>query len=143
MDRGSLFNLNDSPTSEDRPVSGEHVQTSDDVGRIRDVLGPKLVHSHTPEELERQWRFRKELISLSLTILLVLVIVGGMLIYARVQGVTFTKAVEFVKNLAPAREPETVATEPAPAPAPPKKASRRSSSYAGVKKTAAESPASA
>jgi TonB family protein len=124
MERGSLFNLNESAASEDRYSSDEQVSSSDDVGRIRTALGPKLVHSHSPEELERKWRFRKELISLSLTVLLVLMIVGGLLVYARMEGITLTKAIDFVRSIGASDTPAATAEIPPVAEPVKKKATR-------------------
>ena len=135
MERGSLFNLNESPSSEDRYISDEQVSSSDDVGRIRTALGPKLVHSHTPEEMERKWRFRKELISLSLTVLLVLVIVSGLLIYARMEGLTLTKAIDFVRTIG-ANDTSATAVEVPPVAEPVKKKAARSRSVGTSKRAA-------
>jgi TonB family protein len=133
MERGSLFNLNDSPSSEDRYISDEQVSSSDDVGRIRTALGPKLVHSHTPEEMERKWRFRKELISLSLTVLLVLMIVSGLLVYARMEGVTLTKAIDFVRAIG-ANDTSAAAVDVPPVAEPVKKKATRSRSAGTAKR---------
>lgn len=147
MERGSLFNLNDSPSSDDRYLSDEQVSSSDDVGRIRTALGPKLVHTHTPEELERKWRFRKELISLSLTVLLVLIIVGGLLVYARMEGLTLTKAIDFIRAVGASDTPAATAEIP-PVAEPVKKkatrgrsagASKRASPVASTTSTSSES----
>jgi TonB family protein len=143
MERGSLFNLNDSPSSEDRYISDEQVSSSDDVGRIRTALGPKLVHSHTPEEMERKWRFRKELISLSLTVLLVLMIVSGLLIYARMEGVTLAKAIDFVRAIGASDTSATAVDVPPVAEPVQKKATRSRSAGTSKRAAVAESTAAA
>jgi len=134
MDRGSLFNLNEtSETTSDVYSRDVESRDSDDVGRIRSAIGPKLVHSHNPQELERQWRFRKELISLVITIIFALVIVGGLLLYAHMQGVTLQKTVNFIKNLAPQEEPVVATEEAAPETPARKKGSRTRGSVAAKK----------